>query len=359
MSGVSSGIIGGVLAVILIGILTPLVKRLAFVWNSKKNKNYGLALAENQKHWLSINAKKLAQEKSSKIYPFWVYSLWGGMLPVAIGMGAVFIIIYILMDVFQVPLDAEVLAWSRIDFGVALVFSIFLGIFIAAVVMIILAKFSPTVRDYLTYQYGWGYMSPKPRGETEIKEELEHFLRKNIVSSDNHYDSDYFSNLIFYRTSPAWKKSTAIIFVLTILFFIFDVRYQVNVYQNKIITSSYFSLMEKEYKIEDVVSINRKCTLGKNNGNFYPYLSYYLVMSDTKKVNLYSLETRENFSKLQLIETLFLRLKKVKAFPTEIKSAPAVSLEPTVQNCIDFIRRNETETKSNRIIKLFDLNHAY
>ena len=100
--------------------------------------------------------------------------------------------------------------------------------------MILLAKQSTTVRDYLTYYYGWGYMSPRQRGEEDIKAELAHQLQQGLVSSKTSYDSDLFSDLIFHRTSPIWKKGTIGLFILTILFFILDSRSHYTIYPDRI-----------------------------------------------------------------------------------------------------------------------------
>lgn len=355
MEGVNSGILGGIIAVILMGALTPLMKKLFYKWNSRKHIGYNRVLTSNEKSWLLSNTKMLAQEKAELQYPIWIYFLWSGTLPVIIGMGSIFGIFFFTYKLLVTPVSPQTLAWERVDFGVSFVLTVFLGIFMAAIAMIYLAKHFPIIRDYLTYKYGWGYMQPKPRGELEISEELEHQLRLKKVSIEDTYDSDYFSSLIFHRTSAAWKKWTLAILCVTLLFFAFDLRYSVDVYEGNITKSPYFSFLTTEYNLSEVKMISRECTLGKSNGRLYPYLDYKLVMSDDSQIDLFSLNGNGDTPHLDTIEKILPALKDVQVLPTTVNSAPVVKLQPTLANCFKFIRQTRNKNDAIRTISLFDV----
>lgn len=220
--------------------------------------------------------------------------------------------------------------------------------------MIYLAKASSTIRDYLTYLYGWGYVSPHPRGEAEIKQELEHQLRRRKLTTEDVYNSDYFSDLIFHRTSPAWKKWSVGFFFITLLFLVGDVRYSVDLYEDHISTSPYFSLSKHRYDFADVETASRECTLGKYNGQPYPYLSYNLNMIDGRKINLFSLDGNGNTPHLDAIERVLPSLEHVKILPTTVDTALVVNMEPTFHNCIKLIRQTKNNETSARTISLFE-----
>lgn len=355
IAGVNSGVIGGFLAVVLLGLLTPLVKKLSFRWNSRNHQGYSRELSSSETKWLATASKKLSLDKSNQKYPKWTLLLWSGTIPVVLGMGIFFIIIYLAHKIFVMPIDEEAINWLRIDFGVSFVLSTFLGIFVAAIAMISLAKVSPNLRDYLTYIYGWGYLSPKSRGQEEVYDELEHQLRREKLTSSDAYDSERFSNLIFHRTSPVWKKWTAGVFLLTIFFFILDCRYSVDLYEDQISISPYFSLIKKQYDLNDVESVVRECTLGSDDGKAHPYLSYELRMQDGQNINLFSLNGEGKTPNLDAIERILPRLKDVNFLPTRIDSAPIVKMDPTSESCIRFIQITKDVPTANRIINLFNL----
>lgn len=355
MSGVSSGIIGGIVAVALLGVLAPVTKKLYYRWNSNKYPEYDRTLIAKETAWLSDNASRLSAEKSNQKYPKWTLLLWSGTLPVILGMGLFCGLIFLTHNAFLRPIDPAAYSWLRLDFGPSIVLAVFLGIFVAAIATIVLAKYSKTLRDYLTYQYGWGYMNPKARGKPEIYEELEHQIRKRQLSSDDEYNSDYFSNLIFGRTSPAWKKWTIAILGSTVVFLVFDTQYAIDVYEDKISVSPYFSLSTHIYPFADVTDIYRECTLGSSDGREHPYLSYSLQMTDGRKINLFSLEGKGDTPHLDTIEGILPKLENAKFQPTKIDAAPVIKLDPTVKQCVRFIQQVYDPNTSRRIVTLFDL----
>ena len=225
----------------------------------------------------------------------------------------------------------------------------------AAIAMIFLSRLSKTLRDYLTYKYGWGYMTPKSRGEQDIREELEHQLRKQTLTVQDAYDSNHFSNLIFNRTSPVWKRGSLALFCLTALFLAFDVRYEIDLSEEKISYSPYFSLATKNYRYEDVTHITRECTLGVSDDREHPYLSYSLHLPDARKVLLFSLQGKGETPHLDAIEKIIPKLQNVKFEPTKVDTAPALRLDPTEAECIRLIHQVHDAKTSKRIISLFDL----
>ena len=356
MAGVSSGIIGGAIAVALLGVLAPVTKKLYYRWNSARYPEYDRTLNAKETAWLSDNARRLSAEKSIQKYPHWTLLLWSGTLPVMLGMGLFAGIIFLIHNALLKPIDPAAYSWLRIDIGPSMVLAVFLGIFVAAIAMIVLAKYSKTLRDYLTYQYGWGYMNPKARGKQEIYEELEHQIRKRHLSSDDEYNSDYFSNLIFERTSPAWKKWTGAVFCLTTVFLFFDTQYAIDVYGDKINVSPYFSLSTHVYSFTDIKDISRECTLGSSDRQEHPYLSYSLQMTDGRKINLFSLEGKGDTPHLDTIEGILPKLENVKFQPTKIDTAPVIKLDPSAVQCVRFIQQVYDINTSRRIVTLFDLS---
>ncbi len=356
MSGVNSGIIGGIIAVALLGVLAPVTKKLYYRWNACRHSGYDRTLNAKEAAWLSDNARRLSAEKSNQKYPNWTLFLWSGTLPVMFGMGLFCGLLFLTHKALLKPIDPAAYSWLRVDIGPSIVLAVFLGIFVAAIAMIILAKFSKTLRDYLTYKYGWGYMSPKARGEREIYEELEHQIRKRQLSSDDKYNADHFSNLIFERTSPAWKKWTGAIFSLTVVFLVFDTQYAIDVYEDKISVSPYFSLSTHVYPLTDIKEIYRECTLGSSDGQEHPYLSYSLQMTDGREINLFSLEGKGDTPHLDTIEGILPKLENVKFQPTKIDTAPVIKLDPSKEQCVRFIQKAYDPNTSRRIVTLFDLS---
>lgn len=355
MEGVNSGVIGGIISVVLLGILAPVVQKILFQWNSRKHDGYDRVLNAKETAWVSSYARRLSEEKSNQKYPFWTILLWSGTLPVIVGMGTIFGFIYLIHKALLKPINPSAYSWLRVDFGVSFVLSIFLGIFIAAIAMIISSRISTTFRDYLTYNYGWGYMSPKARGEREIREELEHQIRKGDLTHEDEYDSDYFSTLIFERTSPTWKKWTIGVFCLTAFFLVLDTQYSIDIYEDKIKISPYFSIFTHSYQFKDIESISRECTLGKSDGLEHAYLSYNLHMTDRREINLFSLNGIGDTPHLDTIEGILPSLEDVKFKPTIVDTAPVIKLEPTQELCLKFIEQTNGRDETKRIISLFEL----
>ena len=200
-------------------------------------------------------------------------------------------------------------------------------------------------------------MSPRPRNEVEIYEELEHQVRIENLSHNDAYDGEHFSNLIFRRTSPAWHKWTLIIFFITLFFLVLDCFYAIDVYDDKITNSPYFSLTTKNYQFSDVETVESECTLGKNNKKFHPYMSYKLIMNDGVKINIYSLTTqnKSQVSHLDAIETINPKLINAQIMPTITDRALIIKDEPTTNACRSYIRNVYDEKTSDRIFKLFSL----
>jgi len=355
MSGINSGLIGGIVAFALLALFAPVMKRILYQWNSRKYQGYDRALDAKERAWLVSNSQRLSEEKSNQKYPLWTFLLWGGLLPVILGMGIVGVSIFLLHKAFLKPVDPATFSWLRIPFGVSFVLAMFLGISMAAIAMIVLSKISPTLRDYLTYNYGWGYGNPKARGEQEIHEELEHQLRKRQITQEDEYDGDYFSSLIFHRTSPAWKKWTASIFCLTMFFLVLDTQYAIDLREDKISVSPYFSLLTHVYQYQDVETISRECTLGLSDSTEHPYLSYNLHMTDGRKIGVFSLEGNGQTPHLDAIEGMQPLLVNAEFKPTIIDTALIVKLEPTNGQCIRLIKQTNDSDTSERIITLFEL----
>ena len=322
---------------------------------SLKNKNYGGSLSDDEIIWLNRSANRLSNEKSQRSYPRWTWLLTQGLLPVGIGMVSTFGVIFLALKTLNSKIDEEALTWSRMDIGVSGVLAVFLGVFLAAIAMILLAKQSTTVRDYLTYYYGWGYMSPRQRGEEDIKAELAHQLQQGLVSSKTSYDSDLFSDLIFHRTSPIWKKGTIGLFILTILFFILDSRSHYTIYPDRIEASAYFSLKTKTYKFQEISSVNRLCILAVNKKNPYSRFEYIIQMKDRVKVDLlseYGPDENQQFSAIEAITPMI----DLSSFnQTKVRSAPILKFAPTLDNCTTLLKRNKRPAEVIRIARIFDL----
>jgi len=322
---------------------------------SLRNQNYGGSLSDDEIIWLNRSAYKLSNEKSGRPYPRWTWLLFGGLLPGCIGMGATTGFAFLSLKAVNLNIDKDALSWSRMDFGVSTIFALFLGIFLSAIAMILLVKRSATVRDYLTYYYGWGYISPRPRGEEDIKAELAHQLEQGFVSSKTSYDSDLFSDLIFHRTSPVWKKGAIGLFIMTILFFILDSRSHYTIYLDRIESSAYFSLKTKTYKFQDISSVNRRCILAVNKKNTYARFEYIVQMKDRVKIDLLSEYGPDENQQLSAIEAISPIIDKSSFNQTKVSSAPILKLAPTLDNCTALLKRNKRPAEVIRIAKIFDL----
>lgn len=323
--------------------------------DSLRNKDYTGSLSDEEIIWLNRSAYKLSKEKSGKPYPRWTWLLAGGLLPVCIGMAATTGFAFLSLKAVSLNIDQEALSWSRMNFGVSTLLAVFLGIFLSAIVMILLVKRSAMVRDYLTYFYGWGYMSPRPRGEEEIKTELAHLLQKGFVSSKKSYDSDLFSDLIFHRTSPIWKKGTIGLFIVAILFFILDSRSHYTIYPDRIESSAYFSLKTKTYKFQDVLSVNRRCILALKKKNPYSRFEYIAQMKDGVKIDLLNEYGPGENQQLSAIEAISPMIEQSSFTQTEVRSAPILKLAPTLDNCSTILKRNKRPADVSRFARIFDL----
>jgi len=322
---------------------------------SLRNKNYGDSLSDDEIIWLNRSANRLSNEKSQRSYPRWTWLLTQGLLPGGIGIASTFGVVFFALKTLNKKIDEEALSWSRMDIGVSGVLAVFLGIFLAAIAMILLTKRSATVRDYLTYHYGWGYISPRPRGEEEIKTELEHHLQQGLVSSKTSYDSDLFSDLIFHRTSPIWKKGTIGLFIVTILFFILDSRSHYTIYPDRIESSAYFSLKTKKYKFQDITGVNRRCILAVNKKNPYSRFEYIVQMKDRVKIDLLSEYGPDENQQFSAIEAISPMINQSSFNQTKVRSAPILKLAPTLDNCITLLKRNKRTAEVIRIVRIFDL----
>lgn len=323
--------------------------------DSLRNKDYTGSLSDEEIIWLNRSAYKLSNEKSGRPYPRWTWLLAGGLLPVCIGMAATTGFAFLSLKAVSLNIDKDALSWSRMNFGVSTLFAVFLGIFLSAIVMILLVKRSATVRDYLTYFYGWGYMSPRPRGEEEIKAELAHLLQQGFVSSKTSYDSNLFSDLIFHRTSPFWKKGTIGLFIVAILFFILDGRSHHTIYPDRIESSAYFSLQTKTYKFQDISSVNRRCILAVNKKNPYSRFEYIVQMKDGVKIDLLSEYGPDENQQLSAIEAISPMIDQSSFNQTKVRSAPILKLTPTLDNCTTLLKRNKHPADVRKIARIFDL----
>lgn len=355
MAGISSGVIGGVISVLIIAALTPLIKKGWRKWHALKFPNYSRELNQTELNWINRTSLQLAQEKSNQKYSRWTWLLSGGLVPVSIGMGLTFIMLIVALNLLSKDVPTDVLTWIRIPIGVSTVLGVFLGIFLAAIAMIWFVRRNSVARDYLTYHYGWGYASPRPRGPEEIKEELEHFVRTGDLAHLTDYDSDLFSNLIFHRTAPAWKGWTIGIALLTTVFLVLDSQFYLNVFPDRIETSPYFSLSDKVYRFDDVIAVHRRCTLASNDGVPYPSFKYSLEMSDGVKVSLLGGEDTPIATELSAIELIKPQLRNATFERTTIKSAPVVKLAPTSENCAKLLRSSKPKNQAETYRRLFDL----
>ena len=355
LSSVNPGVIGGLIAVILLGVLRTLTKKLLLEWNNVRYENYNRALLQEEVSWLNRSANRLSKEKSQKSYSRWTWLLTQGLLPVSIGMATTVSIAYFSLKVLNSSIDSAAISWSRVGFGVSSLFALFLGIFLAAIAMIILATRSATIRDYLTYHYGWGYMSPRPRGEEEIKVELEHHLRQGYLSTNEAYDSEVFSNLIFHRTSPFWKKGAIGVFITTVLFFILDSQSHYTVYPDRIEASPYFSIKTKTYALQDVSNVNRQCILAVKKKNPYSRFKYSIQFKDQHKIDLLTENGPEENQQLSAIETIIPMVEHSFLQPTKVKSAPILDDSPTLENCLLLLKRNKPPADVARLARIFDL----
>jgi hypothetical protein len=355
MAGISSGLIGGVISVFIMAALTPLIKKGWRKWHALKFPNYSRELKQAELNWINRTSLQLAQEKSDQKYSRWTWLLSGGLIPVSVGMGLTLVILIVSLNVLSKDVPTDVLTWVRIPIGISSVLGVFLGIFLAAIAMIWFVKHNSVARDYLTYQYGWGYALPRQRGVEEIKEELEHFLRAGDLAHLPNYDSDLFSNLIFHRTAPAWKGWTIGIAVVTSVFLVLDSRFYLNVFPDRIETSPYLSLSDKVYRYDDVIAVHRKCTLASNDKVPYPSFKYVLEMSDGVKVSLLGGEDTPIATELSAIELITPQLKNATFEQTIIKSAPVVKLAPTFENCAKLLRSSKPKNQAETYRRLFDL----
>lgn len=323
--------------------------------DSLKNKDYTGSLSKEEIIWLNRSAYQLSNEKSGQPYPRWTWLLAGGLLPGCIGMAAITGFAFLSLKAVNLNIDKDALSWSRMDFGVSTLFALFLGIFLSAIVMILLVERSGTVRDYLTYHYGWGFVSPRPREEEDIKAELVHLLQRGFVSSKTPYDSNLFSNLIFHRTSFFWKKGTIGLLILTILFFILDSRSHYTIYPDRIESSAYFSLKTKIYKFQDISSVNRRCTLAVSKQNPYSRFEYIVQMKDEVKIDLLSEYGPDENQQLSAIESISPMIDQSSFNQTKVKSAPILKLMPTLDNCSALLKKNKLAADVSRFARIFDL----
>ncbi len=355
LDSTKAGLIGGALSVPLLILLQPLIKKVWLKWFSLKSKDYSRNLSEAENIWLKRSAFRLSSEKSNKKYPRWTLLLTGGFLPVCIGMGLTVGVFFLALKLFIPDIAPEALSWQRMDFGGSTLLALLLGILLAAIAMVLAVRHSSITRDYLTYHYGWGYASPRPRGEVEISEELEHQLRLGKLTSASEFNSEEFSNLIFHRTTPAWKKGTLIIGLITLFFFILDTRSFYTLYPDRIEGSPYFSLQSKSYAFSDVVNTRRKCILAVEKKRPYSRFEFILEMKDGKTFNLLSDYGPSEDVQLASIEAIWDEIDLNAHRQTSVKSAPILNLSPTLENCKGLISNTYSNAQSDLIIKLFDL----
>jgi len=355
LSSLHPGLVGGILGSLLILALQPLFRKLWLKRNNMKFEDYDRNLSEDDNIWLNQTSFRLSQEKSQQKYPRWTLWLTQGLIPVSITAGATFGISYLFLKILSRNIDESAITWLRLDIGASSVLSLFLGIFLAALIMIILSRYSPTIRDYLTYHYGWGYAASRPRGETEIHQELEHQFRIGEITSQTEYDSEYLSNLIFHRTTPIWKKGTLILFLFTLILFLFDSQYHYTIYPNKIEASSYFSLKSKKYSFEDITTVKRRCILAVNKKKPYSRFEYIIEMEDGNKLNLLSDYGPIEGQQFLAIETLLPSIPKSAFKTTQVKKAPILDIPPTLENCRYLLEKNKSEETTKLLKKLFHL----
>lgn len=333
-----SGLIGGGLSVFLCLWLRKPIARFWIRWHNRKYPRYGRELTQAEERWLGQMAGQLSLDKSEETYPKWIWLVSGGFLPVVIGMGVMCAVVYFALQSLIRPLPDDAILWMRVDIGASLVLGVFLGIFLAAIAMIWFSRHSNTLRDYLVYSYGWGYMTPQARGAAEIYTELTHQLRRDVVSADTPYNGDYFSDLIFHRTTPAWKGWTLGVAILTAVFFILDARVFHTVFEDRVELSPYFSLVTYDYAMTDIRSVDRRCVMAVDEGSVYPSLSLKANFPNGHKVDLLSNFGGDETTQAAAVKSLMAKIPSTIINDTVVKAAPIVKSEPTAENCISLIK---------------------
>jgi|GEM_PF-5352575 len=349
------GIIGGSLSIILLFGLQPLLQSMKQKLYQFRHKGYSTPLSQNDILWLNRSAVRLAAEKSGAIYPRWVGLFHNGVLPCLLGMGIWFSATYFGLRAFVPAIDDTALSWARLKIGVSSVLSIFFGIFLAAFAMITAAKHSPILRDYLIYHYGWGYAVPHPRGEAEIKDELDHLLRSRVLSSETSYDNETLSNFIFNRTTPAWRIWTIGIAIVTLGFFILDCRYYNTLYKDRIEINPYFSLRQQTYTIADIAHVKRRCTLAVDKAVHYPNFDFILEMNNGTQMNVLNTLGPKKEQQLRALETLWPRIPSSRLTSTHVKTALIVKLSPTLENCSRLLKQTQPPNIVEKISQFFNL----
>ena len=357
LTGAKSGLIGGFLGTCFLILITFLNGK----WRSKSSKALNAkvdnkTVSDADELWLKRSAFRLSKEKSNQKYPRWTWLLAGGLLPYSLCMAVTAGIAFMGLKVMAPDVDKDALSWVRMEIGASTVSAIFLGIFGTYILMIEWAKNTPIIRDYLTYRYGWGYLWSRPRGETEIKEELKHQLRTGNLTSESEYNSEEFSNLIFHRATPAYKKWTMGVLLLTLFLFILDSRYYNTVYSDHVDVSSYFSLKNNNYPIESISKVKRQCHLAVKKKRRYSWFEYDVEMEDgTKVVLLGSENAPKQPQQLAAIEAIIPLINKSAFEKTIVRSAPVLSLAPSLENCAILTKNTRSPKETKRLSKIFDL----
>ncbi len=266
--------------------------KLLYGVSKRKHPNYNRELSHQEVNALSRLSAELYSDSRSFRYPWYYRLILFGLTPVALGVGLIVGGLFVILPIAQKVLEksiAEPPVWSDITVVplVSMLFGGFAGIFLSAIIAIVIARKHSLFLKYLSYQIGWGTLHGGEKSSETVHNELIDAYRKNRVALDiAANDRESIHKILFERTTPFWIAGTAFLLTLTLLFSVFDFRNFAYITPDKVVASPYFSVRSKTYDKSEDFKLDRHCYIHLADRSPVSTLQYALILPDGKSIDL-------------------------------------------------------------------------
>ena len=298
--------------------------------NVRKYPDYKKPLSESDQSKIATAKVTIAQYRKAQNYP-WHYTALtlGGGVPVTLSIVAVVLFILIILRALSAHIEASAAEGGIMlaPFAVSLLSGGFLGMPLAAIICIYVARAVPRYMSYLTYNLGWGRRETASRDDSDIDNDMNHYARTGQLTLESAKDGPELTRLMFERFTGEWKLFTALLLAITLYTLSWDVRSLTYVTPNSISNIEPNFRSVKTRPLSEIQIVERECYVSMNDGDLKANLSYRLTFKDGHALDI------ENHNIAKLMSGLNTAQGKFPLNPVEFTVATDLPRAPSLELC--------------------------